>query len=127
MISRSKVDSGSINALHRLGDEKEFAMERLLTSDIKIGNESLELGLELQMDNLRMDQPGPSAIHRDPWAKGMEGLWTKAPDGPFSSFSFRFLRTTNLFMPGQHVIDMNKEIGPKLPKDLVLISDITKA
>ncbi|KAL7932792.1 hypothetical protein V8C35DRAFT_306791 [Trichoderma chlorosporum] len=127
VFGRSHLDSGSIKALFRLCDEHDFNRPRQLNSEIKIGDDdSLQLDLKLQTNTFRMDQGEKNAIHYDTWIKGMRGLWTKAPVAGVSSFSFGFLRTTNLLMPGQHVIDMNKEIGPRLPKDLVLVGDVAK-
>ncbi|KAL7911419.1 hypothetical protein GGI35DRAFT_492685 [Trichoderma velutinum] len=126
VLGRSNLDSGSIKALFRLCDEKEFDQPRLLKSEIQIGDDSLQLDLKLETNTFRMDQPEPNSIDYPTWKKGMEGLWTKAPAAGVSSFSFGFLRTTNLLMPGQHVIDMNREIGPRVPKDLVLVGDVVK-
>jgi hypothetical protein len=53
----------------------------------------------------------------------MRGLWTQAPDVRVSAIGVNFLRTTDLLMPVQQVIDINKTIGVQIPRDLVPVVD----
>lgn len=86
----------------------------------------MKLDFKLQTKGFRMDQPERNPIEYDVWGKGMEGLWIWAPDVEVEAFEIDFLYATNLLMPGQHVIDFNKEVGVRIPYDLLLVGDVAK-
>ncbi|KAF5560917.1 hypothetical protein FPHYL_6386 [Fusarium phyllophilum] len=124
--SRVSGSSGDINVIYTLCDEKDHSKYRKLDVNISVTDEAFSLGLNLDMKAMRMDQREENGIDYDIWAKGMAGLWTKAPNVSISAFGIGFLRTTNLLMPGKNVIDFNEEIGLRAPKDLVLVGDVEK-
>ena len=115
---------GYINALYRMCDSKKFNDPLKLNSDIAVSDDGFSLDLKLETQTFRMDQSEENGIDYGTWKKGMEKLWSQAPAASFSPFGIRFLRTTNLLMPGSHVIDINEGIGLRIPKDLVLVGDV---
>ena len=124
--SGNKWKSGDVNTHYRLCDAHDFDKPRKLDSEIVIDDENFTLDLKLKTEDFRMDQSEGNEIDFETWEKGMKGLWTKAPKVSISAFGIGFLRTTNLLMPGQRVIDINEGIGLRAPKDLVLVGDVVK-
>ena len=117
---------GDIKTKYRLCDKNDFTKFRKMDTKVVLNDESFSLDLNLKTEDFRMDQSEPNNIDYGIWRKGMEGLWTKAPEVSISSIGLGFLRTTNLLTPGKEVINFNEGIGLKAPKDFVLFGDVVK-
>ncbi|KAJ5463801.1 hypothetical protein N7475_008745 [Penicillium sp. IBT 31633x] len=117
-------DTGTVNANFRLCDPNNFDQPRHMETHITLDDETFGIDLQLNTSNFRMDQKEENGINYETWRKGMEGLWTSAPNVKISSIGLGFLRTTNILTPDARVIDFNEEIGLKAPKDFVLVGDV---
>ncbi|KAM0425737.1 hypothetical protein ACHAPT_008985 [Fusarium lateritium] len=119
--------SGKIKGQWHLCHEVDYSKPRKLNTEMTLTDEAFNLEFKLNArDVFRFDQPEGNAIDWGAWHKGMVNLWHQAPDVSISSCGIGFLRTTNLLLPGKHVIDIDENIGIRAPKDIIFFGDVIK-
>lgn len=121
-------DQGTIAGQWYLCDQADPSRPlRLKETELTLTNEALNLDLKPDIQEIFwFDPPEGDPIIRDLWRKAKEELETKKPNVKISPFGFGFLRMTNLLFPGEHVIEFDRNIGIRAPKDIILFGDVMK-
>ena len=121
----------TVKLVYKLCDANDHSRKRVLPCNCTMNDEAFDLNIQLKGDHFwRMDQEDKGddwyeeTVNQDTWDGAMSTLSGLNPNSEIKSIGLGFLRTTNLLMPGEEVIDFNEAIGVKIPHDLVLVGDV---
>ncbi|RMJ13344.1 hypothetical protein CDV36_007025 [Fusarium kuroshium] len=100
---------------------------RLKETEMTLTDEALNLDFKPDIKEvIWFNPPEENPTGGKLWSKEMEVLGTRIPDVKISPFGFGFLRMTNLIFPGGNVIEIDRNIGVRAPKDIILFGDVMK-
>ncbi|RSL47245.1 hypothetical protein CEP54_013484 [Fusarium duplospermum] len=128
LMGSIEVRSGQGNIAGRwhICDKNDFSKAQNLDTNMSLTDEALNVDLTLKTQGfIQPDYDLTSSVDNKTCELALTELSAQAPKVK-ASFGIGFLRTTNLLFPGGNAIDIDRNIGIRAPKDIILFGDVMK-